>query len=140
LIFLVRGLRRHLGVMLSENSTIVREMILHRDVYRESRYQRYRDLVWEASYRAGSRYHPAAYPGHILLFIAGNLKVDADSDTRLFLCKLARDGCLAVRATADDFGELLKRPHVKALADSLAELLREPSSAASVSSILGIIP
>ncbi|MBZ5622001.1 MAG: amino acid adenylation domain-containing protein [Acidobacteriia bacterium] len=149
-IFLVRGLGRHLGVMLSlpprevfryfrENSVIVKEMILRRDVYREDRYKRYRDLVWEANYRAGSRYIPAAYAGRILLFLAGNRKVEADSDTRLAWCELARDGCEVVRTTAGDLMDFLKKPHVKALADKLAEQLRESPGAAGASSIYGLV-
>ncbi len=77
-------------------------MILRRDVYRGDRYKRYRDLVVEATYRAGSRYVPAAYAGRILLFLAGNLQVEADSDTRLVWCDLAREGCVVVRTSAAD--------------------------------------
>jgi thioesterase domain-containing protein len=150
LIFLVRGLGWHLGVMLSfppreafrylrQKSAIVKEMILRRDIYRGDRYERYRDLVVEATYRAGSRYIPAAYAGRILLFLAGNRKVEADSDTRLVWCELARDGCLVVRTTAGGGGELLKKPYVNVLADNLAERLRESSSEAGASSIYGLV-
>jgi hypothetical protein len=114
-------------------------MILRRDIYRGDRHKRYRDLVWEANYLAGSRYTPVDYAGHILLFLAGNLKVDADSDTRLVWCELARDGCLVVLTSARNFGELLKKPHVKAFSESLAERLREASSEAGVSGIHGLV-
>jgi amino acid adenylation domain-containing protein len=150
LIFLVRGLGRHLGIMLRlsplksfrhlrENISIVREMILRRDVYREDTRKRYLDLVVEANYRAGSRYIPAAYAGRILLFFAGNLKVEADSDTRLVWRELAREECLVVRTAAGDAAELLKKPHVKALADNLAEWLRESSSPVSASNVHGVV-
>jgi thioesterase domain-containing protein len=144
--FLVRGLSRHLGVMLRlppreafryfrENGAIVKEMILRRDIYRGDRYRRYRDLVWEANYRAGSRYIPAAYAGRILLFLADNQKVEADADTRLVWCELAHGGCLVVRTNASSMAELLKKPYAKALADNLVERLRESSNAAADSSI-----
>ena len=150
LIFLVRGLGRHLGIMLNlspgeavrhlrENVAIVKEMIRRRDIYREGRYRHYIELLAEANYRAGSRYIPAAYAGRILLFLAGNMKIEADSDPRLVWCELARDGCLVVRTTASDRAELLKKPHVKALAESLAERLRESSSPVGVSSIYGLV-
>ena len=148
LIFLVRGLGRHLGVMLRlppsqafrhvrENIAILKEMILRRDVYREDKHKRYIDLVVEANYRAGSCYIPATYAGHILLFFAGNLNIEADLDTRLVWRDLARDGCLVVRTAACGGGELLTKPHVKALADNLAKWLQDSSSTVSVSSVYG---
>ena len=85
---------------------IVKEMILRRDIYRGDSYKRYRDLVFEANYRAGSRYIPTDYPGRILLLLAGNFKVGPELDTRLVWCELARDGCHVVRIPASDLGEL----------------------------------
>jgi amino acid adenylation domain-containing protein len=148
LIFLVRGLARHLRVMVSRrpreafrhlraNCAIVKEMLLRRDIYRGDRYKRYRDLVWEASYRAGSRYIPAAYAGRVVLFLAGGLKVEADLDTRLFWLELARGGCEVVRTSAGGFGEFLKKPHAKDLADNLAARLRESRSVTADSSVDG---
>jgi thioesterase domain-containing protein len=148
LIFLGRGLGRHLGVMLRlppgeafrhlrENIAIVKEMILRRDVYREDKHKRYIDLVVEANYRAGSRYIPSAYAGRILLFFAGNLNIEADLDPRLVWRDLAREGCLVVRTAAGGAGEILTRPHVKALADNMAEWLRDSSRKASVSTVYG---
>jgi thioesterase domain-containing protein len=124
---------------LRENSVIVKEMILRRDVYRGDRYKRYANYVMEATYRAGSRYIPAAYAGRILLFLADNRHIEADSDTRLVWCDLARDGCLVVRTGAGEFWELLKNPHVRALADHLAERLRESSRASATSSVYGLV-
>src|ERR1051326_2953502 len=94
LIFLARGLSSHFGVAkklplreafryVREHSSIIKEMILRQDVYRGNRYKRYSNLVWEANCRAGSRYVPAPYAGSILLFLAGNLKVEHGVDTRL---------------------------------------------------------
>jgi thioesterase domain-containing protein len=148
LTFLVRGLGRHLSALLSrspreafrylyDKSAIVKEMIRRRDIYRGDPYKRYTDLVLEATYRAGSRYIPAAYAGRILLFLAGNLNVEPDQDTRLVWRDLARDGCLVVRTTGSDFGEFLKEPHAKALAEHLAEHLQESSSATPASNIYG---
>ena len=149
-IVLARGLGRHLGVLrslpvreafryLRENSAIVKEMILRRDIYRGDNYRRYRDLVVEVTHSAASSYVPGAYPGGILLFLAGNLQVEADWDTRLVWCHLARDGCLVVRTSASDFGELLQKPHVRALADNLAERLREWPHTPGASSVYGLV-
>ena len=72
-------------------------------------------------------------------FCAGNLQVEADWDTRLVWCHLARDGCLVVRTSASDFGELLQKPHVRALADNLAERLREWPNTPGASSVYGLV-
>jgi amino acid adenylation domain-containing protein len=149
LVFLTRGLASHLSVMrnlsLSEafrhlrgNIAIVKQMILRRDVYREDRYKRYIDLLVEANYRAGSRYIPAAYPGHILLVYAGTLGIEADLDPRLVWRDLARDGCRVVQTAAGDGNALLTKPHVKALAGSLAEWLRELPDDAGISGKAGV--
>jgi hypothetical protein len=114
-------------------------MISLRDVYRKDRYKLYRDLVVETTYRAGSRYIPAPYPGRILLFLAGGLQVEADLDTRMVWCDVARDRCRVFRTSASDIGELLKTPHLRALAEDLAERLREFSSASRASSVHGLV-
>lgn len=139
LTFLVRGLDRRLGALLSlsprevlgnlrETCGIVGEMILRRDIYRGDRYKRDKDLVVEITHRAGSQYTPTTYSGSVLLILAGNLETDADSDTRMVWRGLARGGCAVVRTPASSFGELLKKPHVKVLAESVAARLRENSS------------
>jgi thioesterase domain-containing protein len=136
LIFFVRGLGKHACAMMRlspraawryfrENSPIVKEMIVRRDVYRGVEYRRYIDFVVEAAYRAGSRYVPASYPGRILLFVAGNLKVEPGWDTRLAWRELAGDDCPVVRMAASRADDLLKKPYVNTLADELAERLRE---------------
>jgi amino acid adenylation domain-containing protein len=143
-IFLARGLGRHLGIMLKlspgeasrhlrGNIATVREIILRRDVFREGKYGHYIEILAEANYRAGSRYTPAVYPGRILLVYAGNLKIEADRDTRLVWRNLARDGCRVVRTAAAWGGEVLTKPHVKALAGGLAEWLRESPDDAGIS-------
>ena len=148
--FLVRGLRRHLVAMLShpgleafrylrEKSTIVREMVVRRDIYRGDPYKRYTDLVFEATCRAASRYTPAAYPGRILLFLAGNLKVEKELDTRLTWCDLACNGCVVVRTAADGPLDLLKEPHARTLANEMAERLRESSSSAGPSGVYTLV-
>jgi len=124
---------------LGESSAIVKEMICRRDVYRKDRYMLYRDLVVEATYRAGSRYILAPYPGRILLFLAGGLQVEADLDTRMVWCDVARDGCRVFRTSASDFGGLLKTPHLKALANDLTEQLREFSSVSGASRVSGLL-
>jgi len=124
---------------LGESSAIVKEMISLRDVYRKDRYKLYRDLVVEATYRAGSRYIPAPYPGRILLFLAGGLQVGADLDTRMVWCDVASDRCQVFRTSASDIGGLLKTPHLRALANSLTEQLREFSSASRASSVHGSV-
>ncbi|HEY6344892.1 MAG TPA: amino acid adenylation domain-containing protein [Bryobacteraceae bacterium] len=146
-VFFARGLGRHVRAMLRlpprealryfrEKSPIIREMIVRRDVYRGIEYKRYIDFVVEAAYRAGSRYDPASYAGDILLFIAGNLKVEAGWDTRLAWRELARDGCAVVRLAAGNAAEVLKKPYVKALADRLMEGLRNWPEAARIESAL----
>ena len=136
LIFLIRGLARHLIAprhlrfreavrYWRDNSTIIKEMILQRDVYRGDRFKRYTILLYTANCRAGSRYIPAPYPGHVLVYLAGNLKVDAEFETRLTWCELARGGHEVFEMPAADFKQLLKRPHVKILADNLSERLRK---------------
>jgi thioesterase domain-containing protein len=140
LIFLFQGLGRHLRALLTlppsravrhlrENSAIVKQMILRKDVYRGDRYKRYRDVVMEANYRAGSRYVPNRYPGRILLLIAENHKVQNDLDTRLVWRELAGKGSLVVRIPARESWELLKKPYVQALAESLTASLRDNLSA-----------
>jgi amino acid adenylation domain-containing protein len=149
-IFLAQGVGRHWGAMrrlppreafryLQRSGAIVKEMILRRDVYRGDRYKRYRDLVVEVTYRAASHYVPVAYPGRILLFLAGNLQVEPGSDTRLLWCDLARAGAFVVRTRARDLGELLSKPHVRALAENLTQQLRELSTAPGASSSHGLI-
>jgi amino acid adenylation domain-containing protein len=149
-IFLARGVGRHLGALrrlppneafryLGRNGALLKEMILRGDVYRGDRYTRYRDLVVEVTYRAASHYVPVAYPGRILLFLAGNLQVEPGSDTRLVWCDLARAGACVVRTRARDLGELLRKPHVRALAESLAKQLSELSIASGASSSHGLI-
>jgi hypothetical protein len=130
-----RDALRYLG----ESSAIVKEMISLRDVYRKDRYKLYRDLVVEATYRAGSRYIPAPYPGRILLFLAGGLQVGADLDTRMVWCDVARDRCQVFRTSASDIGGLLKTPHLRALANSLTEQLREFSTVSGSSSVSGLL-
>jgi thioesterase domain-containing protein len=148
-VFVVRGIGRHIAAMFRlplpqavryfyDKVTIVKEMMRRRDVYRGDRYKRYVDRVWEANYRAGSRYVPAAYAGRIVLYLAANLEVAADSDTRLVWCELALDGCEVVRINAAGLGALLKTPHVKVLAEHLAERLREASGAVA-SRVLGSV-
>jgi hypothetical protein len=108
-------------------------MILSRDVYRGDQYKRYRDLAVEATYRACSRYIPAAYPGRISLFLAGHLEIEANSDTRLCWCDFARDGCLVVRTNARALSsEILKRPYVEAVADQLAQQMRQTVNQISI--------
>ena len=150
LVLFTRGMGRRLRALLGlsprealrylgESSAIVKEMISLRDVYRKDRYKLYRDLVVEATYRAGSRYIPAPYPGRILLFLAGGLQVGADLDTRMVWCDVASDRCQVFRTSASDIGGLLKTPHLRALANSLTEQLREFSSASRASSVHGSV-
>jgi amino acid adenylation domain-containing protein len=149
-IFFGRAVGRHLGALrglppdevfryLRGSGAIIKEIILRRDVYRGDRYKRYREIVVDATHRAASRYVPAPYPGPVLLFLAGNLQVEADSDTRLIWRDLARGGATVVRTRARDFGELVRKPHVRTIAENLAEPLREPSTASRVSSSRGRI-
>jgi thioesterase domain-containing protein len=146
-VFFTRGLGRHVRAMLRlpplealryfrEKSPIIREMIVRRDIYRGNVYKRYIEFIVEAAYRAGSRYVPTSYAGDILLFIAGNLKVEAGWDTRLAWRELARDGCAVVRLAAGNFAEVLEKPYVKALADRLMEGLRNWPEAAGTESTL----
>jgi thioesterase domain-containing protein len=144
-VFFARGLGRHGRAMLGlppreawryfrENSPIIREMIVRRDVYRGIEYKRYIDFVVEAAYRAGSRYVPTPYAGDILLFIAGNLRVEAGWDTRLDWRELARHGCAVVRLAAGNAAEVLKKPYVKVMTDRLMEGLRNWPEAARIES------
>jgi amino acid adenylation domain-containing protein len=132
-IFLLRGLGRHFGAMLRlrpreafryfrRKSAIVKEMVYHRDIYRP---KRYRQSVFEANYRAGSRYFPLPFPGRIVLFLTGDEQTENATDTSLVWCELAREGCAVCRNPASDFWELLRKPHVKAFADNLTDRMRE---------------
>ena len=149
-IFLARGVGRRfraLGTLspseafrcLCRDSALVKEMIFRRDFYRGDSHKRYKDLVVEVTHCAASRYVPAAYPGRILLFLADNLEVEASCDTRLVWCDLARMGSSVVKTSAHDFGELLRKPHVRALAENLAEQLRDFSRASGASSVHGFV-
>ncbi|HVT93824.1 MAG TPA: amino acid adenylation domain-containing protein [Bryobacteraceae bacterium] len=140
LTFLVRGLVRRISALLTpsprevlaslrETCAIAREMILRQDIYRGDRYKRDRDLVVEITHRAVSQYTPTPYSGSVVLILAGNLENNADSDPRMVWGELARGGCAVVRTPASNFGELLKRPHVKVLAESVATRLQEASAA-----------
>jgi thioesterase domain-containing protein len=149
-IFFGRGVARHLRAALQfpprealryvfQKSHIIREMILRRDVYRGD-HKRYRDLAVETTYRACSRYVPAAYAGRISLFLAGNLEIEANSDTRLCWRDFARDGCVVVRTNARALSdEILKRPHVEAVADQLAQQMRQTATSDVNSGIYGSV-
>lgn len=146
-LFFVRGAMRHLRALLSHpprqaghyfraKSGILKEMLLYRDVYRGDRYKRNRDLVFEANYRAGSSYIPGPYAGRIVHIVAGNLKVDPATDTRLVWRGLAAGGCEMVGTSAARLFDLLRQPQVKELADRLAERLVEFEARAAETSTL----
>ncbi|HEY7387937.1 MAG TPA: amino acid adenylation domain-containing protein [Bryobacteraceae bacterium] len=146
-LFFVRGAMRHLRALLSlpprqagryfrAKSGILKEMLLYRDVYRGDRYKRNHDLVFEANYRAGSRYIPGPYAGRIVHIVAGNLKVDRAIDTRLVWCDLAAGGCEMVGTSAARMWDLLKQPEVKELAERLTERLTEFEARAAETSTL----
>ena len=150
LLFFVRGMIRHLGVLLSlpprkachyfrQKSTIIKEMFLYRDFYRGDRYKRNRDLVFEANYRAGSRYIPTPFGGRIVYIMAGSREVDSATDTRLVWCELAAGGCQVVRTRAAELWDLLKTPIVKELADHLGECLAEFEARVAETSSRGAI-
>src|SRR5262249_18972016 len=109
--FVANKVRDHMGIMLSgsprqairdfrRNGAVVKEMILHRDIYRGDWYLRNSEIVKEASCRAASRYTPPVYPGDLVIYIAGNLRVEPDADTRLEWSKLARGRSVVVRSPA----------------------------------------
>jgi amino acid adenylation domain-containing protein len=134
-LFLVRGMSRHFGAMLRlpprravryfrEKSAIVKEMLLYRDIYRGDRQKRYRDLIFEANYRAGSRYVPTAFAGHTQLFLAGGRHVEPDKDTRLVWRDLS-ESCDVVRNAAPDAMDLLGKPQVEIFANNLAKWMYE---------------
>ena len=82
------------------------------------------DPVTAANHRAGSRYIPAAYPGHITLLIPEDADLETGNDPRLSWRTLAGSGCTHVRITGDR-GTMLNHPHVEVLAGKLREQLDE---------------
>ena len=140
LLFFARAMGRHLGEMVKlpvsqgiryfrEKGVLLREMLFYRDVYRGDRRKRYRDSVFEANYRAGSRYLPAPYAGSAHLFLANDKFVETVADTRLVWRELI-ENCIVVPNPVGDSMDLLQKPYVQVFADRLAQWMWESYMAA----------
>jgi hypothetical protein len=112
-----------------EKGVLLREMLFYCDVYRGDRRKRYANLVFEANYRAGSRYIPAPFAGSTHLFLTDRQYGETVADTRLVWRDLS-ENCIVVANPVGDFMDLLKRPYVKVFAERLAQWMRESHMAA----------
>ena len=108
-----------------EKLGIVREMILHRDVYRGDRGILYQEIVVKANYEAMMAYKPKSYAGRLHIIIASNRPIDSVHDARLNWNLLAEGGSSVESMSVEDSGRMFIDPHVQDLAQRLGRILNE---------------
>jgi hypothetical protein len=113
---------------LRDHSSIVKEMIQDRDVYRGDRGILYSDRVTRANYLAMAAYDAMPYTGETVLVIAKDRKIDPARDPRLDWGKLSQAGHELRRISGNDSGQLFIPPYVTELAVVLTEILEQRST------------